>query len=511
MMDNKNDPAIFPRGWVWTRINDICELINGRAFKPNEWASEGLPIIRIQNLNNNNADFNYCNFKVEEKYLVDNGQLLFAWSGTPGTSFGAHIWRRGKAVLNQHIFKVKIDEENMDKNFLMHLLNRNVDEYIRKAHGTAGLAHITKSKFENSLISLPPLPEQHRIVAKIEELFTELDAGVDALKKIKAQLKRYRQAVLKYAFEGKLTEEWREQHKGEIEPASVLLERIREERSLQGAKKFNKRFFANAQNDKSEETCSDNLPELPEGWKWAKVGMISEMMQYGTSEKANEDYSGTPVLRMGNIQDGKLIFEDLKYFPKSWLQLNDFLLGDGDVLFNRTNSAELVGKTAVYKNYHLPAVFASYLIRVKVKRNAYTPDLLAFFINSFYGRRYIASVVSQQVGQANVNGTKLSFMPLPLPSLPEQQKMVEEIEQRFSVADEVEKVVDQSLKQAERLRQSILKKAFEGKLVPQDPNDEPASVLLEKIKEEKANQLEKNRSSNSKRKTSRKRSVHLSR
>ncbi|RLC08866.1 MAG: hypothetical protein DRI24_22695 [Deltaproteobacteria bacterium] len=131
-------------------------------------------------------------------------------------------------------------------------------------------------------------------------------------------------------------------------------------------------------------------------------------------------------------------------------------------------------------------MFASYLIRARVNKNAYSPDLLSAFINSFYGRQYIASVVSQQVGQANVNGTKLSSMSIPLPPLTEQHRIVAEIERRLSVADEIEKTTDQSLKHAERLRQSILKKAFEGKLVPQDPDDEPASVLLERIKAEKA-------------------------
>ena len=121
-----------------------------------------------------------------------------------------------------------------------------------------------------------------------------------------------------------------------------------------------------------------------------------------------------------------------------------------------------------------------------MNKNAYSPDLLSAFINSFYGRQYIASVVSQQVGQANVNGTKLSSMSIPLPPLTEQHRIVAEIERRLSVADEIEKTTDQSLKHAERLRQSILKKAFEGKLVPQDPDDEPASVLLERIKAEKA-------------------------
>src|SRR5690242_19196182 len=99
----------IPKGWISTKIGNIVRLINGRAFKPIEWSKQGLPIIRIQNLNNDKAEFNFCNFRVEDKYLIDNGTLLFAWSGTPGTSFGAHIWNKGKAILNQHIFKVEIN------------------------------------------------------------------------------------------------------------------------------------------------------------------------------------------------------------------------------------------------------------------------------------------------------------------------------------------------------------------------------------------------------------------
>jgi type I restriction enzyme S subunit len=330
---------------------------------------------------------------------------------------------------------------------------------------------ISRSNLAKLLLTVPPLPEQHRIVAKIEELFTKLDAGVAALKKAKSQLQRYRQSVLKDAFSGKLTQTWREAHKGELEPAAVLLERIKAERKN------------NAKGKYKEPPPVDtlNLPELPEGWVWARVGEISEMMQYGTSEKADEDASRIPVLRMGNIHDGKLDFANLKYFPNNWPELKAYILEDGDVLFNRTNSAELVGKTAVYKSSHPKAVFASYLIRVRVNREFFEPDILSWFINSFEGRKYVSSVVSQQVGQANVNGTKLFMMPVPFLTLLEQRRIVEEIEHRFSIAEEVEKVIDHSLKQAERLRQSILQRAFAGKLVAQDPNDEPAEKLLERI------------------------------
>ena len=114
-MEQNKQTLEIPKGWTHARIDEICDLINGRAFKPTEWAGQGIPIIRIQNLNNPNAEYNYCNFDIENKYLVNDGQLLFAWSGTPGTSFGAHIWQNGLGVLNQHIFKVNINEDELDK------------------------------------------------------------------------------------------------------------------------------------------------------------------------------------------------------------------------------------------------------------------------------------------------------------------------------------------------------------------------------------------------------------
>lgn len=199
-----SDTTKLPDSWALARVADICGLINGRAFKPKEWASEGIPIIRIQNLNNRESEFNYCNFEVNNRFYVDTGQLLFAWSGTPGTSFGAHIWKGGKAVLNQHIFKVEINESCLNKVFLMHLLNKNVDGYIQKAHGTAGLAHITKKKFEESVLSIPPFEEQNKIVEEIESRFSvieKLEETVDGALKKSEML---RKSILKNAFEGKL-------------------------------------------------------------------------------------------------------------------------------------------------------------------------------------------------------------------------------------------------------------------------------------------------------------------
>lgn len=486
MRHDKDILPELPKGWVWTSLEEVTE-INPKHLKDTLDDNMEVSFLPMKAIEAKTGKIDLSETKkllqVKKGYTpFRNGDVLFA-KITP-------CMENGKIAIAENLknevgfgsteFHVLRPKDFVGRKLLFFFFSQ--DDYRKAARGsmtgTAGQLRVPTSFLEKTLFPLPPLPEQRRIVAKLEELFTRLDAGVQALRKVKAEIKRYRQAVLKYAFEGRLTEEWREAHKGELEPASVLLERINEERKKNAKGKYKELPPV----DVSE------LQSLPKGWVWTRVGEVSEMLQYGTSEKASNHPTGIPVLRMGNIQDGKFVFDNLKYFPKDWKEKDVFLLQDGDVLFNRTNSSELVGKTAVYKKHHHTAVFASYLIRIRVNKKVYSPDMLSFFINSFYGRVYIASVVSQQVGQANVNGTKLSMLPIPLSTISEQHRIVEEIERHFSIADEGETAVDQSLKQAERLRQSILKRAFEGGLVPQDPTDEPAERLLEMIKSERTKQ-----------------------
>ncbi len=157
----------LPPGWVQTSIGAIADLINGRAFKPSDWVTKGLPIVRIQNLNRQDTPLNHFLGDVDERHLVRDGDLLFAWSGTPGTSFGAHIWRGPEAVLNQHIFNVRVDSDAINREFLRVAINHTLDQQIAKAHGGAGLRHVTKAAFEATPIMLPPLAEQNRIVERL--------------------------------------------------------------------------------------------------------------------------------------------------------------------------------------------------------------------------------------------------------------------------------------------------------------------------------------------------------
>ena len=202
-----------PLGWVLARVGDICDPINGRAFKPSEWMDSGIPIIRIQNLKDSNAPFNYFQGDLLEKFQVDHGDLLFAWSGTPGTSFGAHIWTGPNGALNQHIFNVQFNRSLINSAYLQHALNQNVASYVQQAQEEELRSKATGTTFEAirgdkflraHSMPLPPLPEQRRIVAEIEKQFTRLDASVDGLKRAQANLKRYRASVLKAACQGKL-------------------------------------------------------------------------------------------------------------------------------------------------------------------------------------------------------------------------------------------------------------------------------------------------------------------
>jgi restriction endonuclease S subunit len=185
------------------KIRDICRLVNGRAFKPSEWSKDGIPIVRIQNLNDPSAPYNHCNFVIDDKFIIDNGDLLFAWSGTPGTSFGAHIWRGTRACLNQHIFKLIVDPNQVDKKYLMHALNNNLREYIGQSHGGAGLAHITKPRFEESSVLLPPLGIQRIISEELDSLLSEGNQMKTALDRARRQQDLLGASILVSAMTGR--------------------------------------------------------------------------------------------------------------------------------------------------------------------------------------------------------------------------------------------------------------------------------------------------------------------
>lgn len=346
---------------------------------------------------------------------------------------------------------------------------------------------------------LPPRSEQTRIVEKLEELLSDLDAGVAELKAAQRKLAQYRQSLLKAAVEGALTADWRATRARSGEPQETgadLLQRILTERRARWeAKQLAKYAEQGKTPPKGWQTkypepiepspSQDDRLTLPPSWAWATVDQISIAQKYGSSAKTSEDADGVPVLRMGNIQAGKLDLGNLKYLPQTHHEFPELFLEDGDLLFNRTNSPELVGKSAVYRSEIAPCSYASYLIGVKFASFC-SSEFVSAFINSSFGRAWVKDVVTQQVGQANVNGSKLAALAVPLPPHDEQCEIVARLEAQVRASFSEEELLERAMKQAAAQRKNILKAAFAGQLVPQNPNDEPASVLLERIRAERA-------------------------
>lgn len=427
---------------------------------------------------------------------MENGKMAIAKNLKNSIGYGSsefHVFRCSKIVVNSFLFY-----------YLVRKAFRS--EAQHNMTGAVGLRRVPKYFLEKHEIPLPPLPIQRAIVSKIETLFSDLDKGIADLKKAQEQLKIYRQAVLKKAFEGELTKEWREKQT-DLPTAAELLEQIKEERQkhyeqqLEEWKQAVKAWEENGKEGKKPGKPSVykiyNSPmkslslNLPANWLSDCIGNTCSKTEYGSSAKSS-DVGNIPVIRMGNLQNGKIDWSDLK-FSSNKSEIKQYMLRNGDILFNRTNSPELVGKTAQYKGER-PAIFAGYLIRLNQIDSIIDGSYLNYYLNSHPAKVYGAFVKTDGVNQSNINGEKLSNYPIPLCSIQEQHQIVREIESRLSVCDKVEQNIAEALEKSEALRQSILKKAFEGKLLSLaeieackwEADYEPASVLLERIKKEKA-------------------------
>ena len=380
-------------------LGNVATYINGRAFKPSEWETEGLPIIRIQNLTNPSAPYNFSSKLLEEKYRVKQGDLLFAWSA----SLGAHIWTGHDAWLNQHIFRV-IPSEQVKKKYLYYFLLQVVAELYAKTHGS-GMVHITKAPFMNTPIPVPALNEQERIVSKIEELFSRLDASVAELQTAKEKLKVYRQAVLKEAFD-----------------------------SVQ----------ANSKRVTIKSVCET-----------IKVGIVIKPTQYYVEQ------GGVFAFRNANVRRNYIEDKDWAMISQEGHQKNlKSQVHIGDVLIARSGVNLGMAATVPQKYDGYNAI--DVVIAVP-KKEFILSQYLAQYTNSPYGLEIVRKN-QHGAAQGHLNVKEYGNLPIFLPNIPEQYSLLKKIESRLSVCDNIEQTIDTSLQQAEALRQSILKQVFEGEM-----------------------------------------------
>ena len=379
------------------KLGEVADYINGRAFKPSEWKENGLPIVRIQNLNDESAVYHYSDAEHEEKYLLHDGDLLFAWAA----SLGTYIWNGGEAWLNQHIVKV-LPKQNVSKMYLYYALTSIIKELYSKSHGS-GMVHVTKGKFEETEIPLPPLPTQHQIVSRIETLFAELDKAEAHLRTAQQQLKTYRQAVLNH---------WLNNDEGK--------------------------------------------------WETVKLKDICLSISDGDHLPPKRTTQGIPFITISDIKGNCIDYSDVSYMTEEYYEsLSDNRKAQiGDILYTVTGSFGIPVMVEDDKKF----CFQRHIGLVRPNPNLAAQKWLYYMMQSpiIYSQ---ANEKATGTAQKTVTLTVLRDFYLPLPPLTEQRRIVAEIESRLSQASTSSAYIENALQQAEALRQSILKKAFSGELV----------------------------------------------
>ena len=478
--------GVLPPGWALTDIGTLGRYINGRGFGKAEWKRSGVPIIRIQNLNDESATFNYSDQEHEEKYRVRDGDLLVAWAA----SLGVYVWKRGPAWLNQHIFRVEVEERVVTKSFLHYTLKHALAGLYKKAHGS-GMVHVTKAKFDNHPVSLPPINEQKRIVSKIDELFSRIDEGERALERVSKLIERYRQSVLRDAVTGELTRDWRERNKDKLETGQALLVYIlkthreaweQTELGIMKAKGIKPTNDSWKQKyTEPGDAATDFLGELPDGWQRVRIDAVGHV-QLGR-QRSPAHHSGDhmrPYLRVANVYEERIDVTDVMEMNFTPDEYKIYALQRGDILLNEGQSKELVGRPAMYMDELPGACFTNTLVRFRAT-SALLPQFALIVFLHYMKSGYFRKVSKITTNIAHLGAGRFAEMSFPVPSLSEQREIVERIEEQSSSQAHLKSELGEQGKRVISLRQSVLKSAFSGALIPHDPTDEPAAALLKRI------------------------------
>ena len=438
-------PFDIPESWEWVRVKHFTTLYNGRAFKPSDWTDTGLPIVRIQNLNNQNSPYNLYNGFVEPEYQLYGGELLFAWSGTPGTSFGAHIWCGKEAVLNQHIFRLDFSEKVIYKPYYMYALNQRIGELIKAAHGSAGLQHVTKGVFENTLIPIPPYKEQIRIVNKLNQLapaFSSYSKISNSIKKLNNEFpEKLKKSILQDAVQGKLVPQ-----DPADEPAAVLLERIRAEKEQLikvGKIKRDKHESVIFRRDNSyyeisgkNEVCiDDQIPfDVPESWEWTRTGSL---FQVNPRNRLPDDLDAG-FMPMPLLSDGFGNHHDFQI--RKWKEIKTGFthFADGDIVIAKITPCFQNRKSAVISG--LPNGFGAGTTELHVLRDHTKKLFMPYCLLIYKTHAFIEKGMknfSGTAGQQRIGKELISDYLIPIPPLEEQKRIVSAVESIFKKLDDL--------------------------------------------------------------------------
>jgi len=496
-----NSTSELPTGWVSTRLGELYSFEYGKSLTKGSRASAGnYPVYGSSGI-----------VGMHDQFLIEGPAIIVGRKGAAGSvSYSTdNLWPIDTTYYVR-------DDKKLCLKFSYYLF-RSLN--LAKLEASTAIPGLNRNHAYDETVLLPPLPEQHRIVAKIEELFSELDKGIENLKTAQAQLKVYRQALLKHAFEGKLTAQWRAENRDKLESADALLKRIQAERAqrfqqqladweksksplvplLQRGKTtsaasiiphFEKGGLGGISKPKAPKPLEPftaeelaELPELPEGWGWFSMEVVClESILGKMLDKEKNKGELKPYIRNINVRWGKFALDNLLKMRFEESEYVRFGLKDGDLVICEGGEP---GRCAVWRN----ELGQDMQIQKALHRVRFPKSINSSFVQMYFElcasnlrleKMFTGTTIK------HLTGEKLARMAVPICSIDEQAQILFELESKFSEADQLDQTITTSLQQAEALRQSILKKAFSGQLVPQDPHDEPASALLARIKAERA-------------------------
>lgn len=484
----------LPKSWELIKLGSFVEKEKGKKPKlqgENKTEELNLPYIDIQafeeGIIKSWTDGDACKLCYESDFLM-------VWDGSRSGLVGKGM----KGALGSTL--VRINFPNMNNQYGYYFLLSKYQQINTRAKGS-GTPHVDPDLLWNYDFPIPPYTEQNRIVAKIEELFSELDRGIASLKTAREQLKIYRQAVLKHAFEGKLTAQWRKDNAGKLETPAQLLIRIQQEREsryqqqLRGWKEAVKDWEEKGKEgrrpakpkpfEKNGEVDTSSVLSLepPNDWKLMCIGHVFSVFVGATPSRKEPSFWGGDIdwVSSGEVAFCNIYETKEKISQRGYENTSTEVHPEDTVLLAMIGEGKTRGQAAILKK---PAAHNQNTAAIRVSEIGFPAEYIYYFLQYQYEQ-------TRKVGSGNnqkaLNKQRVSSIQFPLCSVEEQLQIVQQMNEKMSVVENCDLEVDAALIRAETLRQSILKKAFSGQLVPQDPSDEPASQLLTRIKAEKSN------------------------
>lgn len=489
----------LPQGWVKTTLRELClpvDTIQPKDSPDSEFTY--FDIGGIDNVSNRIAETKIIKGRdapSRARQFVRKGDILFSTVRTYLRKI-ARIERDYPNPVASTGFTVIRAADGVSSEFLFfQLLSDDFLTPVHKLQTGSSYPAVRDSDVFSQPILLPPTYEQERIASKLSAALLRLQRAETAARRARVRVDEYCDAVLNSAVMGEFSRDWRSERKGETnDTGENLLQQLLSSRRTRWEEAEIKRLHAKSESLNLQRLRvryhaptlprEEELSELPEGWIWVSIDQLSWASSYGTSVKCTYEADGPPVLRIPNIKNREVDLEDLKFATESQDFDSEDFVGPGDLLVIRTNgSRNLVGRAAIIKSsFENKYGFASYLIRFRLVGDESLWSWLSYSWDSRLVREKIEARSTTTAGQYNVSLSRLADLGIPLPARQEQTHIIQEVERRLTAAERLAVTLDEQLARARAMRQTLLSEALTGKFVAQDPKDEQASVLLERIR-----------------------------